>query len=178
MLGFELCQRMRRILESDAPLPGLHPSAAAAIDAKRAELGPSLRRSDLLIQLDDAKAHVWTFAGGRINHTLKYILALLGGWKVVADNFELRVEGTSVTHQAVLDVVDRLRGDAFWTDRNVWAPIFAGLPEYRLSKFQRAMPSECADEMIGRYLLDVEGTRRLVQRARLGEQLKQLLERP
>jgi ATP-dependent helicase Lhr and Lhr-like helicase len=162
MLGYELCQRMRRILESDALLPFLHPIAAGALEAKRADLGQSLRRASLLIQMDDGKAHCWTFAGGRINHTLKYVFALLGGWKVVADNFQLRVEGNSVTPQALSEILDRMRTDAFWNDRSVWGPILAGLPEYRLSKFQRAMPSECSEEIVARYLLDVEGTRRLV----------------
>jgi ATP-dependent helicase Lhr and Lhr-like helicase len=163
MLGFELCQRMRRILETDTPLPFLHPAAAAAIEAKRADLGQSLRRAVFPIQMDDGKAHCWTFAGGRINHTLKYVFALLGGWKVVADNFQLRVEGDSVTPQALVEILDRMRSAAFWSDRSVWGPILAGLPEYRLSKFQRAMPSECSDEIVSRYLLDVEGTRRLVE---------------
>jgi ATP-dependent Lhr-like helicase len=98
---------------------------------------------------------------------LKYVFALLGGWKVVADNFQLKVEGDSVTPQALLDIIDRMRTDTFWTDRNVWGPIYANLPEYRLSKFQKAMPSECAEEMVARYLLDVEGARRLVQSAKL-----------
>ncbi len=162
MLGFELCQRMRKILEDDKPLAYLRPSAAAALEARRAELGPSLRDTNFLVQMDGGKAHVWTFAGGRINHTLKYIFALVGGWKVVADNFQLRIEGDSVTPQALFEVVDRMRTNAFWSDRSVWGPIYAGLPEYRLSKFQKALPQEFSEEMVGRYLLDVEGTRRVV----------------
>lgn len=153
---------MRRILETDTALPFLHPTAAAAIEAKRAELGQSLRSAAILIQMDDGKAHCWTFAGGRINHTLKYVFAQLGGWKVVADNFQLRVEGDSVTPQALVQILDRMRTDAFWSDRSIWAPILGNLPEYRLSKFQRAMPSECSEEIVARYLLDVDGTRRLV----------------
>ena len=35
-----------------------------------------------------------TFAGGRINHTLKYAFELFGGWKAVADNYALRIQGT------------------------------------------------------------------------------------
>ena len=37
-------------------------------------------------------AHWWTFAGGRINHTLKYALEVLGGWKITADSFALAVQ--------------------------------------------------------------------------------------
>jgi ATP-dependent Lhr-like helicase len=162
LLGYELCQQMRRLLESDEELTYLHPRAAEALAAQRAELGDSLRRSPIAIQMEDGKAICWTFAGGRINHTLKYIFALLGGWKVVADNFSLRIAGASVTAQAVLDVIDRMRTEAFWRDRSVWGPIFAGLPEYRLSKFQRALPEEYSEEMVASYLLDVPGARRVV----------------
>jgi ATP-dependent Lhr-like helicase len=171
MLGFELCQRMRKILEDDKPLGYLQPTAAAALEARRAELGPSLRNTNFLIQLDDRKAHVWTFAGGRINHTLKYVFALLGGWKVVADNFQLRIEGDSVTHQALFEIIDRMREERFWSDRSVWGPILADLPEYRLSKFQKALPQEFSEEMVARYLLDVEGTRRVVGTPRPNAQL-------
>jgi ATP-dependent Lhr-like helicase len=163
MLGFDLCQRMRRILEDATPLSYLSPTAMAALEAKRVELGESLRSSELLIRIDDGKAHVWTFAGGRINHTLKYVFALLGGWKVVADNFQLRVEGESVTPQAILEIVDRMREDAFWNDPKLWSQVLGDLPEYRLSKFQRAMPQEFAEEIVGRYLLDIEGAKRFVR---------------
>lgn len=162
MLGYELCQRMRKILEDDKPLTYFTPKASAALEARRGEVGESLRGTNFLVQMDDGKAHVWTYAGGRINHTLKYILALLGGWKIVADNFQLRIEGDSVTPQALFEIIDRMRTDAFWSDRSVWGPIFADLPEYRLSKFQKAMPQEFSEEMVAKYLLDVEGTRRVV----------------
>jgi ATP-dependent Lhr-like helicase len=61
-----------------------------------------------------------------------------------------------------------MRTDTFWTDRSVWGPIFAELPEYRLSKFQKALPPEFSEEMVARYLLDVEGTRRVVGVERQG----------
>lgn len=36
----------------------------------------------------------WTFAGGRINATLRYALeALSPGWKIVPDNFMLKIRG-------------------------------------------------------------------------------------
>ncbi|MDH5674422.1 MAG: DEAD/DEAH box helicase [Myxococcales bacterium] len=162
MLGFELCQRIRRVLEEDTQYPYAHPDLLASLNERREELGDSLRRAPILVQIIDGKAHCWTFAGGRINQTLRYIFALLGGFKVVADNFQLRLEGDSVTHKAIDEIIERMRTPAFWTDRSFWSRVMAELPEYRLSKFQRALPPEYSEEMVAGYLLDLEGTRRVV----------------
>jgi hypothetical protein len=40
----------------------------------------------------------WTYAGGRINHTLKYALEVSQGWKVVAENFFVKIAGDGVNH--------------------------------------------------------------------------------
>lgn len=42
----------------------------------------------------------------------------------------------------------------------MWERIVAKVPPYRLSKFQPALPPRFEQEMLGRYLLDLEGTRR------------------
>jgi ATP-dependent Lhr-like helicase len=162
MLGFELCQRIRKVITDTDAVPYLNEPAAAALQARRDDLGESLRSQPVLVRIDDGKAHCWTFAGGRINHTLKYILSLIGGFKVVADNFQLRVEGDSVTAAAIFEIFDRMKQEPFWTDRSVWGPIYGSLPAYRLSKFQRALPGEYGEEMVARFLLDLPGTRRLV----------------
>ena len=66
------------------------------------------------MQIDGSVARWWTFAGGRVNHTLKYGLEVAEGWKVVADNFQLRIEGDGIGHECVgrlsADVVARLLG--------------------------------------------------------------------
>ncbi|MCP4444857.1 MAG: DEAD/DEAH box helicase [Myxococcales bacterium] len=163
MLSQELCQEMRRILEDDAPLSYLDPEAAGALAVYRADLGESLRGAGIVTRYEDGKVLVWTFAGGRINHTIKYILTLLGGWKVVADNLHLRLEGESVAPDPVQEIFDRMRTEAFWQDEDIWSRVYASLPEYRLSKFQPAMPEACSREMVAGYLLDVPGTKAFVQ---------------
>jgi ATP-dependent Lhr-like helicase len=162
MLGFELCQRIRKTLEEDTQYAYVQPDLLVSLNERREELGESLRRAPILVQIVDGKAHCWTFAGGRINQTLRYIFALLGGFKVVADNLQLRLEGDSVTYKAIDEIIERMRQPGFWTDRSVWSRVMAELPEYRLSKFQRALPADFSEEMVGRYLLDIEGTRRVV----------------
>ena len=39
------------------------------------------------VQLDEGVGRWWTYAGRRINHTLKYGLEVIQGWKVQADKF-------------------------------------------------------------------------------------------
>jgi ATP-dependent Lhr-like helicase len=52
-----------------------------------------------------------------------------------------------------------MAGEGFWRDEATWRAILARLPEYRLSKFQQALPEAIAVELVGAYLLDAEGTR-------------------
>jgi ATP-dependent Lhr-like helicase len=137
-------------------------SLVEIIRDRRDELGESLRHSPLPLQMEDGKAHLWTFAGGRINQTLRYAFVILGDFKVVADNFQLRIEGDRLTVDAIKTIMQRLREADFWTDQVVWQRIMAALPEYRLSKFQRALPPQFSQEMVGRYLLDIEGAKRLM----------------
>jgi ATP-dependent Lhr-like helicase len=77
----------------------------------------------------------------------------------MSDNLLLRIEGDGVTHGTIDEVVDRMAGEEFWKDEGVWRSIFARLPEYRLSKFQPALPDHASTEMIGAYLLDAKGAR-------------------
>ena len=78
---------------------------------------------------------------------------------MVADNFQLRIEGDGVGHESVRQgdwadgdggVLGGARHDAVRCSR--------GCPAYRLTKFQDCLPERFALEVIERYLLDVEGT--------------------
>ena len=163
MLSFELCQQIRKILSDECEYPDISEALAKELKDRREELGESLRGSALAVQLVPGRAHIWTFAGGRINHTLRYIFVLVGGFKVTSDNFQLCLEGDSVTHKAINEVIDRMRESEFWSDRSVWGAMAADLPEYRLSKFQRALPPQFSEEMVMHYLLDVNGARRVLE---------------
>lgn len=163
-LGFELCQRMKRILTEETSHPYVDGQAAHHIEEKRADLGALLRRDGWAIQLDDGVARWWTFAGGRVNHTLKYGFEVGEGWKVVADNFHLRIEGAAVTHESVERAISKLSASTFWNEPAMRNAILARLPGYRLSKFQDCLPEKFALEVIETYLLDVGGTVRWLGR--------------
>ena len=165
-LSFELCQKMRDILMADTEYPYINAALSTSLNDWRTELGSSLQRSPLAVVFDDGQAHAWTFAGGRINRTLRYVFEHVGGFKVTSDNFQIKMEGDKVSHESITKVIDKMRSPEFWLDRAIWGPIVGGLPEYRLSKFQRALPAHFSDEMVVEYLLDLDGAQKLI--ARLG----------
>jgi ATP-dependent Lhr-like helicase len=159
-LGFDLCQSMKAILTGADRYPYLNEAAAAHLEGKREDLGDLLRRPGYAIQVDVSpplRARWWTYAGGRINHILKYGLEVARGWKVVADNLQLRIEGDGLTHETFRAVIGQMATQSFWDTPEIRRAVLAKLPGYRLSKFQDCLPERFAVEVIERYLLDVEG---------------------
>jgi ATP-dependent Lhr-like helicase len=163
LLGFELCQRMKRVLTDAEPVAYVDPAGMHALQARREELGDTLRRP-LALQNDDGTLRWWTFAGGKINHTLKYGLEVSQDWKVITDNFALRISGPGVSDSAIRAALLDMAGTGFWLKPETQQALLAKLPAYRLSKFQDALPEAFALEMVGNYLLDVEATKDFVAR--------------
>ena len=110
------------------------------------------------MQQANGEVQWWTFAGGRVNHTLKYGLEIAEGWRVVADNFLVRIDGDGVTHDTVRAAIRRLAVPDFWEEPDTRRAILTRLPNYRLSKFQDCLPERFALEVIENYLLDVKRT--------------------
>ncbi|MDI1434933.1 DEAD/DEAH box helicase [Polyangium sorediatum] len=163
MLGFTLCQRIKRVLTEGVEYPYVDTAGRRYIEEQRAELGDLLRRAGPAVQMDDGQARWWTFAGGRVNHTIKYGLEIAEGWKVVADNFLVRIEGDGVTHETVRGAIRRIGEAGFWEAAETRRAMLARLPGYRLSKFQDCLPEKFALEVVAGYLLDVEGAARWVR---------------
>jgi ATP-dependent helicase Lhr and Lhr-like helicase len=162
LLSFELCQQVRQIAVEDTVYPYADKAAQAVVDSWRADLTDLLRRSQgIAAQQDESSLRLWTFAGGRINQTLKHALELVSGWKVVADNFLLRIEGDGVSHTTVDEALAKMRAPTFWTSPETKAAIRARVPPFRLSKFQRALPPEAETEFVANTLLDFEGAGRV-----------------
>lgn len=114
-----------------------------AIEAKREDLGETLRRP-IALQNDEGQLRWWTFAGGKINQTLKHALEWSKDWKVVADNFALRISGAGVSDGAVRAAAVEMAGTEFWERPETARALLARLPAYRLSKFQDALPEAFA----------------------------------
>jgi len=159
LLGCEICQQVRQIIVDTVEYPYLDKPAFAAIESWRADLGDLLRRSHpFAAQQDDRAVRLWMFAGGRINRTLKYAIELIGGWKAVADNFALRIQGDGVSHATVEAALGKMREAGFWKISETQTAIRARVPPFRLSKFQRALPPWGETEFVARSFLDFEGS--------------------
>ena len=79
-LGRDLCQRMREILVTDfEPIYG-DADASSALAELRDDLGEMLRESQTALRVTADEAQLWTFAGGRINGTLRTLFQ--GIWNI------------------------------------------------------------------------------------------------
>jgi ATP-dependent Lhr-like helicase len=105
----------------------------------------------------------WTFAGGQINHALKYGLQIYHDWKISVDNLRLKIESDRLGEQAIVRAIQEMSQADFWQRPATQDFIVNQLPEYRLSKFQRTLPQEYALEMIQNYLVDTEGAKLFLQ---------------
>lgn len=161
-LGREVCQRIRELLVDDK-VPGyLDEAAAKALTELRADLGPLLTAAGPTVQLtSEGTALWWNYAGGKINHTLKFALEATQGWKVAADNFFLKIAGDGVTHATVEAALRELAPDSWWSEERL-TKLRARIPPYRLSKFQDALPDAALGEMLGEFFLDGTGAREVV----------------
>ena len=115
------------------------------------------------IQTDGATVIWWTFAGGRINQTLKYAIEWKGGFKVVPDNFALKIQGNGLSVDAVHRLFEEFRAAGFWADEETRRKLRAMVPEYRLSKFQSLLPDKWQTELVGEYMLDFDGAAAFVR---------------
>ncbi len=159
LLGYEVARKMRDILLSDDAIVYARPEAMSALNELRKEHRGTLSRGGHAIVYEPGSARWWTWAGGKVNASLAYAIGLRSGWKCVWDNTGVRIDGDGVQWSTLSPVLKELERFSFWEDEEVWKELLAKLPEYRLSKFQRAMPERAAREMIGEYLLDWERAR-------------------
>lgn len=156
LLGYEICQKIADVLKGKAVIPYIDEQTQARLEASRDDLGTQLANpKGQCIQYEGDYAIWWTFAGGQINHTLKYGLQYGHDWKIVADNFRLKIEGDSVGPNTLNLSLREMRSQRFWESPTTQSFILSSLPEYRLSKFQQALPNLLSLEMIQTYLLDV-----------------------
>jgi ATP-dependent Lhr-like helicase len=169
-LGYEICREMAAILSDDRPLPYLADRAALSLQEQRSERGNLLRSGGFAVEVIDGEEFLWTYAGGAVNETLKYGMSLLFGWTVRANNFRLRVSRPQEAGQMTLfQGLEKLADPGTWEDAEFQERLLNAMPEYRLSKFQQALPRRRSLEMVQAYLLDVPGALRHLNE-RLGRQ--------
>lgn len=157
-LGFDVCQRVLRVLTDGASFGYLDDAAQAALTEYRVEMPSNLAPVRGGVEVDASEIRWWTFAGGRINTTLRHAIEAVGGdWKVIPDNFLIKIRGDSINSDRFNQVVAKLCELEFWENEKLWTEVAESLPSYRLSKFQPLMPPWVEREVIGSYLLDIGG---------------------
>ncbi len=157
-LGYEICQEIATILKSHAELPYLDPQAKSVLTEARTE-----RRQEVIDRTiwQDNQVQWWTFAGGKIDRTLKYGLECLWGWEVRADNFQVTISGEHLTPTMFEEAIAEVTKPAFWKLKQTQAYLLEKLPNYRFSKFQQVLPDAYALEMVQGYLLDIDSISKL-----------------
>jgi len=162
-LGFEVCQRVLRILTDDAAYPYLDEAAARVLVEHRDSMPSNLAPRRGGVEFEGDEIRWWTFAGGRINATLRYALEAIGGdWKVIPDNFLIKIRGETANRDRFEEALGQLRELEFWENDKLWSEVAESLPTYRLSKFQPLMPPWMEREVVASYLLDVGGAWRWI----------------
>lgn len=162
-LGLDLCQAMKAVLQSEARYPWLDEAAWTVLQEHRAAMQGLVDTAQGGIEIDEGELRWWTFAGGRINATLRHALeAVRGEWKVVPGNLMIRVRHPELDSRRFEQALASVSAPAFWDNESLWSEVAASLPNYRLSKFQPLMPPWVEREVVSRSLLDVEGARRWV----------------
>jgi ATP-dependent Lhr-like helicase len=161
-LGHRLCRKMAEILAGDE-VPGyLMPAAKDCLATQRAEFGHVLRDSAWFFQVLEDDLLMWNFAGGAVNQTLKHGLELLlPSLTVSADNFKLKTKLGSETLPAVRGALAKLGDPRIWSDLE--PGLLTCMPNYRLSKFQDALPNRASLEVVRDYLLDLPKAIKMAQ---------------
>lgn len=157
-LGFDVCQRILAELLSEGRYPYLDETAWTVLCERRAAMSGVVDSPRGGIEFDEGEVRWWTFAGGRINATLRYALEAVGGeWKVIPDNLVIKVRGEDTDERRFCEALAKLAEPEFWENERLWAEVAESLPSYRLSKFQALMPPWVEREVVAGYLLDVGG---------------------
>ena len=158
LLSFEICQQIKELLKRGDRIPYIDEAAQRFLNDLRQELKTVLEVSRLNLCIEPDRILWWTFAGGQINHTLKYGIQVQKDWKIITDNFRLKIEGSGLTPRSLLETISAMNTKDFWKDPLTRSFIRSNLPQYRLSKFQLALPTNYSLETIEYYLLDIYKT--------------------
>lgn len=157
-LSRPICAAMRDVVLGAEDHPYADAKAGAVVAEWRSDLAETLRGSPHGLRVRADSVEVWTFAGGQINATLRAALEAGWGVKAVADNLSLRVACRDADADTLAAAFRELSRPETWANPDIRRRFSTGLPGYRLSKFQDALPAEAAWELVAASLLDEPGT--------------------
>ena len=163
-LGYDLCRQILKVLTSTEQYTYLEDQARVVLYEEREKLGHFLDAERGGIDGDSLELRWWTFAGGRINSTLRYALAFIEPtWTFIPDNFAIHIRGGSPTSAWLGEAIRQIAQPSFWSNEELLASIAGSLPNYRLTKFQPLMPEWVEKEILQNHLLDIPGVTMALQ---------------
>jgi ATP-dependent helicase Lhr and Lhr-like helicase len=155
-LSWEICQEIAKLLQETSYLD---PNAGQTLANCRSEQRQTT--VEPLSWQSDQQVIWWTYAGGKINRTLKYGLEHYWGWQVSANNFQVTISGEHLTPVTLAEAIAQVIQPEFWSTEETQDFLLQNLPNYRFSKFQHALPKQYALEVVQSNLLDIPGLRKL-----------------
>lgn len=166
-LGYELCQKMREIIISDAMPAYLSPEAKSVLEQIRNDRKTVLASAIAPVEYDEKGIRLWTYAGGYVNNTLRFALQHVLKADVQATNESILVKGDGVSYAAFGVAMTKMREPEFWNSKELIDALIAQMPDYRLSKFQPFLPETLQSRLVASILLDIENTKLFLEKAQI-----------
>jgi len=159
ILSKDLCRKIYSILTKGEEYSYLDERAKATLKQIQKDKENFLRSSLAPIYFSNDEILWWTYAGGRINHTLKFAFkCIYKDLEVTCSNEYIKIKKSKFTISAFQEQILEMRKREFWNQPDLMNEILSLMPEYRFSKFQNFLPENLQKEMIANSLLHVEGT--------------------
>ncbi len=155
-LGLEVCRRMRRLLQVDQVPEGADDGAASTWHALRRAHRDVVGRRWIRTEAGRGAFQWFTFAGDRINRTLRLMLPRWVGGTIEGNQVQVRARGAGATDQLRTALTVLAHKD--WTkDPIIQAELAEATPRLAVSKFEALLPRDMQREVRTRAHLDLAG---------------------
>ncbi len=161
MLSYQLGRKIRDVLVSEQIYPYCDSKARQRLDDLRQER-MFLRSHFAPLQISGPHTLWWTYAGGKINNTLRYALAHELGCEITSNNYSLRFPETVLNQQDFDALLQQMSLADYWHNSALLQAIQLQLPEQRLSKFQPCLPENLQHKMLAKEYLALSETQTFI----------------
>lgn len=155
MLSYRLCRKIRDLLVSETEYPYCDKPALAKLQELR-QARWFLANHFAPLQIEGPNTCWWTYAGGRINNSLRYALAYELGCEITSTNYYLRFPETVLNQDDFNTLLEKMSSPDYWQDKTLLRALQQQLPEQRLSKFQPCLPENLQAELLTREYLALD----------------------
>ncbi len=124
----------------------------------RNDTGEFLRSSFAPIEIGEDGFTWWTYAGGKINNTLKIVFKNEGCNMVLSSNEWIRIEKKGFSLEDFTSILSKMKGSGYFSEARFLDALIVHVPNYRHSKFQSCLPEAYQKFLIAQEVLDVEDT--------------------